>query len=385
MNLKNPFSLRTKLLLASVVVEIVMLTLLVANSLRLTQESLINQTRQRSAELNILFNGALAAPLAQRDYATLNEFLSDVQREYGIVYMVLKDRSGLVVASVGWEANRPPPEPNQYLEVSEERDSRFDLTVPIKIAGQTYGTLAYGLSSKFLKEAQSHLLQQSILIAAMEIVLSILLLAGLGYWLTRHLTLLTRASEEVASGRFNIQLPVSSQDEIGQLSFAFNTMSAAINNRINALSLSESKFHAIADFTYGWESWLGADGKLIWVNPSVERITGYKPEECMNMTNFPSSLAAEEDIDRVRLACEAALHGSKGEYFEFQLRKKNGHIIWLIVFWQPIYGPTGEQQGYTHQHARYHRTQGIGSGIAQCPRRTQAHRRSATSLPEQYG
>jgi sensor histidine kinase regulating citrate/malate metabolism len=129
MNLARPLSLRTKLLLASVVVEAVMLTLLVSNSLRLTHESLINQTRQRSEELNILFNGALAAPLAQRDYATLNEFLSDVQREHGIVYMVLKDRSGLVVASAGWEANRQLPEASHNLDGIEERDSHFDLAV----------------------------------------------------------------------------------------------------------------------------------------------------------------------------------------------------------------------------------------------------------------
>jgi diguanylate cyclase (GGDEF)-like protein/PAS domain S-box-containing protein len=346
MNLARPLSLRTKLLLASVVVEAVMLTLLVSNSLRLTHESLINQTRQRSEELNILFNGALAAPLAQRDYATLNEFLSDVQREHGIVYMVLKDRSGLVVASAGWEANRQLPEASHNLDGIEERDSHFDLAVPIKLAGQTYGTLAYGLSSKFLTEAQSHLLRQSIWIAALEIVLSFALLAAVGYWLTRHLSILTKATEAVALGNFNIVIPVNTHDEIGQLSQTFNLMSATIRSRIAELTESESKFHAIADFTYGWESWLGSEGNLLWVNPSVERVTGYPPEECMGMTNFPSCLAVQEDTERVYLACNAALQGrSKGEYFEFQLRRKNGHVIWLVVFWQPIYGDSGEPQG----------------------------------------
>ena len=346
MKMKRPYSLRTKLLLASVVVEAVMLTLLVANSLRLSNEGLINQTRQRSEELNVLFNGALATPLAQRDYATLNEFLTDIRREHGIVYMVLKDRSGLVVASVGWETSRPLPEPSQYFELSKERDNRFDLTIPIKIAGQTYGTLAYGLSSKFLKEAQSHLLQQSMLIAAMEIALSILLLAGLGYWLTRHLDMLTKATEAVAMGDFNVVLPVKSDDEIGQLTQTFNIMSATIRTRIAALTENEARFHAIADYTYGWESWLGTDGLLIWVNPSVERVTAYTAEECMGMTNFPSCLAVAEDVERVQLACKAALQGSsKGEYFEFQLRRKNGLVIWLVVFWQSIYGAKGEPLG----------------------------------------
>ena len=158
--------------------------------------------------------------------------------------------------------------------------------------------------------------------------------------------MLTRASEQVATGDFSVQLPVNTQDEIGQLSHAFNTMSAAIIRRITALSEGESKFHAIADYTYGWESWLSPDGKLIWVNPSVERVTGYTIDECMNMTDFPSCLAVLEDVERVHLACKAALQGkSRGEYFEFQLRRKNGHVIWIVVFWQSIYGANGEPQG----------------------------------------
>ncbi|WP_124945504.1 EAL domain-containing protein [Sulfurirhabdus autotrophica] len=345
MSVKRSFSLRTKLLLASIVVEAVMLTLLVTNSLRLTQESLVNQTRQRSEELNILFNGALGAPLAQRDYATLNEFLEDVRRDQGVVYMVLKDRSGQIVASAGWEANRVLPVPSHSLEVNKERDDRFDLAVPIKLAGQTYGTLSYGLSSKFLHDAQSHLLQQSLLIAAIEIFLSFVLLAGLGFWLTRHLGILTRATEAVAMGDFNMVLPVKSADEIGQLTQTFNLMSETIRGRIAALTENEAKFHAIADFTYGWESWIDPNGQLIWSNPSVERITGYTPQECMEMTNFPVNLVAESDAENVLHSFKMALQGGEGKNFEFQLRCKDGSIIWVVVFWQSIYGANRENKG----------------------------------------
>lgn len=346
MTLKPPYSLRTKLLLASILVEALMLTLLVSNSLRLAHEGYLNQTRQRSEELNILFNGTLAAPLAQRDYATLNEFMADVRRDHGIVYMVLKDRSGLVVASVGWEASKQLPEPNYSLDELVEHNNRFDFLVPIRLAGQTYGTLSYGLSNQFIREAQSHLLTQSILIAALEILFSFALLAALGYWLTRHLSILNKATEAVAKGNFDIYLPVSTHDEIGQLSETFNLMSATIRSRITELTENEAKFHAIADYTYGWESWLNPEGKLIWINPSIERVTGYTIDECMNMTDFPSCLAVLEDVERVHLACKAALQGkTRGEYFEFQLRRKNGHVIWIVVFWQSIYGANGESQG----------------------------------------
>lgn len=341
----RPLSLRAKLLLASIVVEAVMLTLLVSNSLRLSQESLQTQAIQHNTELTILFNAALAGPMVQRDYATLNEILNEIRQGEGIVYMVLTDRSGGVVASSGWESHRPLPVANKYLNFDQTKEDRLDLAVPIKLAERTYGVLSYGLSSVFFKKSQSHLLQQSILIAAMEIVLSFVLLAALGYWLTRHLSLLTRATQAVALGDFSMVLPVKTDDEVGQLTRTFNGMSAAIRSRIEALTENEARFHAIADFTYGWESWVDQDGHLIWLNPSVERIAGFTPQECMSMLKFPANLAVEEDADRVFNSIKAALQGGVGGSFEFQLRRKDGQIIWLAVFWQPIYGPNRENMG----------------------------------------
>ena len=322
-----------------------MLTLLVSNSLRVSQDSLQALSVQSNRERAVLFNAALAAPMAARDYATLNEILDEIDREEGVVYLVLTDRGGGVVASSGWDTRQPLPASSERINFNQTKNGRFDLEMPIKLAGRTYGTLAYGLSSAYLKKAQSHLLQQSILIAALEIVLSFALLAALGYWLTRHLSMLTQASEAVAQGDFSIALPVRTKDEVGRLTQTFNLMSAAIRSRIQELTEKEAQSHAIADFTYGWESWLNPDGRLIWLNPSVERIAGYTPVECMAMENFPLSLAVEDDIEQVRVALKAALQGRSGNKFEFRLRRKDGKIIWLVVFWQPIYGPQREYMG----------------------------------------
>jgi hypothetical protein len=46
--------------------------------------------------------------------------------------------------------------------------------------------------------------------------------------------------------------------------------------------LSEADFRAVADCTYDWESWHGTDGRLIWVNPAVERLTGHSVAECLS-------------------------------------------------------------------------------------------------------
>jgi PAS domain-containing protein len=45
-------------------------------------------------------------------------------------------------------------------------------------------------------------------------------------------------------------------------------------------SVDDRWFRAVADYTYDWESWHAPDGRLVWVNPAVERITGYSVAEC---------------------------------------------------------------------------------------------------------
>lgn len=245
MLLKMPrgLSLRSKLVLLSLVVEVAMLTLLVVNSVRLSQESLLTQAQARYTELDTLFNAALAAPLAQRDYATLNEILVESARMEGVIYAVLVDHSGYVVASAGWEKGQTLPAVTPAAKIADTRADRVDMSTHIMLAGQEYGTLHYGVSTAFLTEARVHLVRQSILIAGVEILLSTLLLAGLGFWLTRHLSTLTRASEAFAQGQLDIRLPVQSDDEVGSLTHAFNSMANAIAAQIGALKASTTQLH----------------------------------------------------------------------------------------------------------------------------------------------
>ena len=113
-----------------------------------------------------------------------------------------------------------------------------------------------------------------------------------------------------------------------------------------ALRESEQRFKAIADYTAGWESWFGPDGKYLWVNPSVERLTGYSPEEVLAMPDFISTLIAEEDREMVRERLQEALKsGGRGENLEFRYLHKNGSKSWLSVQWQTIRDAEGHSLG----------------------------------------
>lgn len=340
-------SLRTKLIFASVLVEVVMLTLLVGNGVRLIDSGLLEQAKLKNDDLKPLFNAALVAPMVQRDYATLGEILQEIQSEQGVTYLVLLDKQDKVVASAGWDLSRPLPPLDPSIEsVDTAAGTTFNTSATIAFVGQKHGELHYGISLQRLLKSKQNLARQSILIAAAEVVLTLLLLTGLGIWLTRNLAMLTQASQRVAQGDFGVQLAVKSDDEVGMLTQAMNQMSQAVQQRVEAMAQNEAKFHAIADYSYDWENWVDPEGKLLWVNPSVERQTGYNVAECMAMADFPMPLVIPEEREMVGREFAKAVRGGTCEGFEFRLVHKDGAVFWASVSYQPIYGADGRFLGH---------------------------------------
>jgi PAS domain S-box-containing protein len=109
---------------------------------------------------------------------------------------------------------------------------------------------------------------------------------------------------------------------------------------------SEQLFRAIADYTYDWETWVGPDGKLRWVSPSVLDFTGYSVSECFDMSDFPLPLVHEADRERVRQHYVGAVRNTSGKNLEFRVRCKDGSMRWAAVCWQPIYNSAGTSLGH---------------------------------------
>ncbi len=103
------------------------------------------------------------------------------------------------------------------------------------------------------------------------------------------------------------------------------------------LTASNINLNAIADYTYDWENWICPNGELRWVNPAVERITGYSKCECMKMKNFPHKLIYHEDKDKFTKLFQHALNQGSGSDAEFRIVRKNNEIIWVSISYQPIF------------------------------------------------
>jgi two-component system, sensor histidine kinase and response regulator len=231
------YTIRGRLLLLALGVEMLMLTVLVANSLRLVHDAMTNQARWQAEQMAPVLNAALTAPLAQRDYATAQAVIDESRSAGGVEYITLLDRTGKRVASSGWRDDLPLPEPSRSISLLESGQSpRYDAAVPISQLGQGLGTIHFGLNLAHIVAARNALLLQGVTIAVIELVLSFAILILIGYWLTRHLTSLTLASREVAAGNLAPPPVHEGEDDVGRLGIAFNTMSRVISERVRELT-----------------------------------------------------------------------------------------------------------------------------------------------------
>lgn len=108
----------------------------------------------------------------------------------------------------------------------------------------------------------------------------------------------------------------------------------------------QEHFRAVADYTYDWESWVGPDGRLLWVNPAVERLTGYSVAECLAMAEYPLPLVHPSDRPMVSRIFDGAVAGSSGNDAPFRLQHKDGRVRWVAASWQPIRGRDGACLGH---------------------------------------
>jgi signal transduction histidine kinase/CheY-like chemotaxis protein/HPt (histidine-containing phosphotransfer) domain-containing protein len=238
-------TVRGRLLLLAIGVEVLMLSIMVLNSLRLQHGAMTNQARSQAQQFYPVLEAALKAPLAQRDYATVQAILDESRTTGGVVYITVVDRSGKRAGSSGWPAERKLPEPSRELALFEtSSEPRYDVVVPVTMLNQPLGTLHFGLNLSQIIAARRMLLIQGISIAAVELILSSLILLLIGYWLTRHLTSLTRASLQVAAGNLTPPPVPEGDDDVGQLGVAFNTMSRVISERVNELTSAKESAEA---------------------------------------------------------------------------------------------------------------------------------------------
>lgn len=138
--------------------------------------------------------------------------------------------------------------------------------------------------------------QQSIVILAVVMVgVAGLVVVGIAHVLTRPIVQLTNTVQQVTQGNLDVQVPVSTQDEIGVLGTSFNLMTTRLRNLIGnleaeiaerkqaeeALHESEAKYRLLVENQTDLVVKMDTEGRFQFVSPSYCRLFGKTEDELL--------------------------------------------------------------------------------------------------------
>ncbi len=120
----------------------------------------------------------------------------------------------------------------------------------VSLGNQQIGAVAIGLSTEPLDQKIDALTRQSLLLAAITLVLG----GSLAFWIARQITTplgeLARVASHMAGGDLHTRVGLRSKDEVGQLGSAFDQMADAIERRETDLrDLASSLERTVAERT----------------------------------------------------------------------------------------------------------------------------------------
>ncbi len=105
---------------------------------------------------------------------------------------------------------------------------------------------------------------------------------------------------------------------------------------------SQEQLRIISEHTHDWQSWRDLNGKLLWVNQAVERVTGYTVAECMAMDDYPFQIFDERDWGLYKKLTNEALNGKGRQEGQIRARRKDGSRVWISSVYQPVLDKTGQ-------------------------------------------
>ena len=228
----NRLGFKDRLLLVGFSLLVLVLVALGGGASALVDRHLRGELQARSQQLIPLLNAALAAPMAQRDYASVAAIVDELKDTRDLVYLEVLDAAGRSVT--GPRTVQPP------LLTRENQGDTLPFSAPIALAGQPLGRVDFSLSRRAIEETRHSILVGIGLLSAGALALFSLALAVFSVAVTRPLKSLITAARDIQAGNYDVELSSHRQDEFGMLMKAFGKMTQEVRRKVSELVQSEN-------------------------------------------------------------------------------------------------------------------------------------------------
>ena len=105
------------------------------------------------------------------------------------------------------------------------------------------------------------------------------------------------------------------------------------------------RLREVAEGVHGVEALFDADLRLEWISPSIQRLTGRTPGECLAAERFVDFLVHDSDRRYCLRTMQKVLARGQGEDFEMRFVQDGGQVCWVACHWRPLYLEDGTVGG----------------------------------------
>jgi signal transduction histidine kinase len=238
----NRLGFRAKLICVGVLLQVLMLAAVGVGVTTLVDRYLQRELTARVGQLKPLFNSALAAPLAQRDFATVAAILTEARATRDLVFVCVRDASGRMIAESRADSTAFTTGASGLTKPAavEAAQDSLDFEAPLEMGGQVLGQVEFGLSRSALAQTRQSLLWALALIGVLCLLVFSALLAALSHALTRPLSALAEAARDIHAANYDVSFDPDRKDELGVLMKAFARMGLEMRRKVAELLHSEA-------------------------------------------------------------------------------------------------------------------------------------------------
>ncbi|SLM31244.1 Multi-sensor signal transduction histidine kinase [Desulfamplus magnetovallimortis] len=243
-----------------------------------------------------------------------------------------------------YNVNLIEPEKNHNVELIQLNGKKvYDVAVPVTEGIYRIGSVHVGLKKKHIDQLIGKLRTTFLAFVSAVTILFFIISLHLSKYIIRPITRLTKVSDEISSGNYDITHNLDnlchsggSMDEVRQLSDSFLNMTQRIIDSQEKLKESESKYRSL--FAGGPNPIFVLDRKTLEImsaNPAAEEIYGYSKKA---LTGKPFTELGPFELHEIQKSDFQAQHSGKVTSVgsKVQCKRKNGQILYVNVHACPV-------------------------------------------------
>ena len=290
------------------------------------------------------------ASIAFKDKTSLDNNLSTLKANYNVIKACIYDVDHVLITSYSSPLNQVNNLdhaicPKMMATLVANSSEHIDQYFPIKPNNQFLGTVYIAFQNTSIMSRIFQVIMYSAAALIISILLTMLLAEKIQNKIFLPIKKLTKTIQEIHhQDDLSIRAIQESDDEIGELTNAFNQLLNKSETEYNSLKSSEEQFRKLTALSPVGIFQINPEGKMSYVNQRWREINQTKESEPKLLSWF-SNIHPEDSLPLKKL-WERLVNEREDMASEIRLIKKNGSISWVYIQATSLHSKDGELIGY---------------------------------------